>query len=90
MQSETKICQSCGMPMEKIEDFGTNADGSRNEDYCCFCFKNGDFTNPNLTIDQMIDKLIGFADKMGMTQAQAREMAQAAVIPKLKRWQKRN
>ena len=83
---EAQICQSCGMPMEKPEDFGTNADRSRNEDYCCFCFKNGDFTNPNLTMEQMIDKLVGFADKMQMSQAQAREMAQR-VIPKLKRWQ---
>jgi len=88
MQSEAQICQSCGMPMEKLEDFGTNADRSRNEDYCCFCFKNGDFTSPDLTLEQMIDKLVGFADKMGMTQAQAREMAQK-VIPKLKRWQKK-
>ena len=76
------------MPMEKSEGFGTNADGSRNEEYCCFCFKNGDFTNPDLTMKQMVDKLVGFSDKMGMTQAQAREIAQT-VIPKLKRWQKR-
>ena len=27
------ICQSCVMPMEKPEDFGTEADGSRNEEY---------------------------------------------------------
>ena len=88
MQSEAQICQSCGMPMEKSEDFGTNADRNRNEDYCCFCFKNGDFTSPDLTLEQMIDKLIGFADKMGMTQTQAREIAQK-VIPRLKRWQKK-
>ena len=88
MQSEAQICQSCGMPMEKLEDFGTNADRNRNEDYCCFCFKNGNFANPDLTLEQMIDKLVGFAAKMGMTQAQAREIAQK-VIPRLKRWQKR-
>ena len=85
---EAQICQSCGMPMEKSEDFGTNADESRNEDYCCYCFKKGDFTNPNLTMEQMIDKLVGFSDKMQMSQAQAKEMAQK-VIPKLKRWQTR-
>jgi len=39
-------------------------------------------------MEQMIDKLVGFADKMQMTQTQAREMAQT-VIPKLKRWQTR-
>ena len=76
------------MPLEKSEDFGTNSDGSRNIGYCCFCFKNGDFTKPDLTMEQMIDKLVGFADKMQITQAQAKELAQT-VIPRLKRWQKR-
>ena len=86
--TEAKICQSCGMPLEKSEDSGTNSDGSRNIGYCCFCFKNGDFKNPDLTMEQMIDKLIRLSDKMGISQAQARELAQS-VIPKLKRWQKR-
>ena len=41
---ENKECQRCGMmPLEKPEDFGTNADGSRNKDYCCFCYENGAF-----------------------------------------------
>jgi len=85
-QIRAPVCQSCGMPMEKPEDFGTDADGSKNEDSCCFCFQNGDFTNPDLTMEQMIEKLVSFSDKMGMSQAQAKEMAQK-VIPKLKRWQ---
>jgi hypothetical protein len=72
--------------MEKSEDFGTNADGSRIEDYCCFCFQNGDFTNPDLTMEQMIERLVHLSDKMGMSQSQARELAQK-VIPTLKRWQ---
>ena len=33
-KAELKICQSCGMPMESEDDFGTNADGSPNSDYC--------------------------------------------------------
>ena len=28
-----KLCQSCGMPLTE-EVLGTNADGSKNEDYC--------------------------------------------------------
>jgi hypothetical protein len=72
---EVQICQSCGMPMEKPEDFGTNADGSNNKDYCCFCFQNGDFTSPDLTMEQMIDRLFRLSDKMGMSQIQARELA---------------
>ena len=36
---DKKFCQSCGMPMEKPEDFGTSNDGGRNEEYCCYCYK---------------------------------------------------
>ena len=74
------------MPMEKPEDFGTNADGTRSNDYCQFCFQNGKFTDPNITIEQMIDKVAGFAKQMKMSDEQAREMAKT-FIPKLKRWQ---
>ena len=35
------VCQSCGMPIEKDEIIGTNADGSKNNDYCVYCFKDG-------------------------------------------------
>ena len=46
---DKKFCQSCGMPMEKDGDFGTNSDGGRNEDYCCYCYKEGEFTD-NMTM----------------------------------------
>ena len=41
---ETKFCQSCGMPLQKNEELGTNHDGSKNEEYCCYCYKDGAFT----------------------------------------------
>ena len=50
-----RFCQSCGMPMEADTDFGTNEDGSRNEDYCCYCYQKGAFTNPSMTMEEMID-----------------------------------
>ncbi|MGV8176671.1 MAG: zinc ribbon domain-containing protein [Candidatus Bilamarchaeaceae archaeon] len=78
------ICQSCGMPMARNEDFGTEKDGKRNMEYCTFCYRDGKFT-ADLTMEQMIGKLIGFADKMGMTEEEARELAEKN-IPKLKRW----
>ena len=34
---EQKFCQSCGMPLTN-EVLGTNADGSKNEDYCMTFF----------------------------------------------------
>lgn len=43
-QKKMVLCQSCAMPLVKEEDFGTNADGSKNMDYCVYCFKDGKFT----------------------------------------------
>lgn len=39
------MCQSCGMPMQQDPNgCGTNADGSKNEKYCSYCFERGTFT----------------------------------------------
>lgn len=35
------MCKICKMPLRKDEDFGTNADGSKNKEYCIHCLKNG-------------------------------------------------
>lgn len=81
-----KICQSCSMPMVKDEDFGTNADGSKNQEYCQYCFQDGKFTRPDITKEQMKEMLVGMADKTGKTREEAKKMAED-VIPTLKRWQ---
>lgn len=80
------FCQSCGMPLKKPEDFGTSADGYRVNDYCSFCFGDGVFTEPSLTMRQMIDKCVPFMAQGGMPEAQARGLMES-VMPKLKRWQ---
>ncbi len=81
------ICQSCGMPMKIDSDFGINSDKSKNEDYCTYCFKDGLFTNPNITMDQMIAGCIGIMVKFGTPEAQAKQQMQL-LIPTLKRWRK--
>lgn len=80
-----KICQSCGMPMVVEETFGTNADGSMNEEYCCFCFQDGEFTEPDITKEEMIEKISGFMTQMGMPESQAKRKAKDS-IRTLKRW----
>ena len=50
---EQKFCQSCGMPLTE-ELLGTNADGSKNEDYCIYCYKDGKFLQ-ECTMDEMIE-----------------------------------
>ena len=82
---DNKICQSCAMPLTKPEDFGTNADSRTNEEYCCHCYQNGDFTW-KATFEEAVEGNIQFwredGDK-GDDEARARIME---VFPTLKRW----
>lgn len=88
-QPHGPFCQSCGMPLQKEEDYGTNADGSKNDGYCHYCFQNGQFTQPDITMDEMIQIVIGNMVAMKiMPTAQAKELANT-YIPQLKRWQKK-
>ncbi|NQT29093.1 MAG: hypothetical protein HQ596_00830 [Candidatus Saganbacteria bacterium] len=86
MGQQVPICQSCSMPLRRPEDCGTNTDGSKTYEYCHFCFMDGKFINPELTLDQQIEKMAGMAAKMNIPQDAARQMAQT-ILPTLKRWQ---
>lgn len=82
------FCQSCGMPMNGNENlFATNADGSKNEDYCIYCYKDGAFT-ADITMNEMIEFCVPHVVKnnTGMTEEEARQMMQA-FFPELKRWE---
>jgi hypothetical protein len=50
---EQKICQCCAMPIDETT-FGTEADGSKNEEYCQYCYADGHFTK-ECTMDEMIE-----------------------------------
>lgn len=84
-KSETVICQSCGMPMKEDGDFGTNRKGSKSKEYCMFCFKEGQFTDEGITLVQKIEKNIMIAKGKGISEDQAKRMAEK-VIPTLKNW----
>ena len=80
-------CQSCAMPLEAPKQFGTEAGGAPNSEYCCYCYQSGKFT-ADLTLKQMQDKLVALAiERQFMPEADARKLA-ATVLPKLKRWRK--
>ena len=88
---EQKFCQSCGMPLN-AENLGTNADGSKNEDYCMYCYQNGKFTN-DCTMDEMIEFCAQFVDEVNknmpkpMTKEEYKDMMYQ-YFPTLKRWKK--
>lgn len=89
---EMKLCQSCGMPLQADADFGTNKYGSRNEEYCCYCYKEGAFTK-DCTMDEMIDTCIQFLDEFNKDSEEKLTKEQAVAqmrqfFPTLKRWKK--
>lgn len=82
-----KYCQCCGMPMGNTgEMYGSNKDGSKNEDYCKYCFENGAFTS-DCTMDEMIEFCIPHMVKAhsDITENEARSMMKK-FFPTLKRW----
>ncbi len=81
----TPICQSCGMPLTKPEDFGTGADGMRSTDYCHFCYVDGSFTNPDMTMAEMADFCAAILTRRGIPESKARGMM-TATLPTLTRW----
>lgn len=83
---EKLFCQSCGMPMNE-EVLGTNSDGTKNTEYCIYCYKEGAFTSPNTTLEQMIEECVPFMKENGMEEAEARRLLNDQ-LPKLKRWSK--
>ncbi len=86
-------CQSCGMPLRTgipMDNtfFGTAADGSPVQEYCKFCYQNGAFTDPAMTLQGMIEKSVSHMTRvMHVPPEKAKEMS-GEVIPKLGRWHK--
>ena len=82
---EMSICQSCCMPLAD-DLYGTNADGTMNADYCKYCYMNGAFTAPDLTMEEMITICIPYLVEQGVQEEDARDILESS-LPELKRWQ---
>lgn len=86
-----KICQSCAMPMgEEKEVYGTNVDGSLNEDYCIYCYERGSYTS-DCSMEEMIEFCIPHVVEAtpGMT-VEAAKNRMNEYFPSLKRWKLRD
>lgn len=80
-----KHCQSCGMPLSKDENGGgTEKDGTRSRIYCSHCYQSGEFTLPDLTVDQMKQRVKDKIVEFGMAKFIAGFFTRN--IPKLERW----
>ncbi len=80
------ICQSCGMAMHN-SDFGRNADGSVNTDYCKYCYPDGKFDKDE-TMEEMIESCVPFyvGEEYDTTEDARRYLEK--LYPTLSRWKK--
>ncbi|WP_416828241.1 zinc ribbon domain-containing protein [Ectobacillus polymachus] len=80
-----KNCQSCGMPLAKDElGGGTEKNGTKSEKYCSHCYMNGEFTLPNITVDEMKARVKQQIVEFGMPKFIATLFTRN--IHKLERW----
>lgn len=86
--NEMKFCQSCAMPMGSVDVLGINADGSKNEDYCHYCYKDGAFTKDE-TMEEMIETCVPFVSKGDpWPDEETARKAMQELFPQLKRWKR--
>ena len=80
------FCNSCVRPIVK-KDYGTNEDGSPNPDYCIDCFQDGEFTEPDITLNEMIirksKEMMAKNPRLAETEATG---ITTMFLPGLKRW----
>jgi hypothetical protein len=73
------------MPMKRDEGGGgTNADGTKNALYCSHCYAGGQFTVPDITVEQMQQSVKRKLREMGFPGFLAGLFTRK--IPKLERW----
>ena len=76
------VCQCCGMPLDNSL-ISREKDGSFNEDYCKWCYADGQYTYHNM--DDLIDVCVKHMAGQGFTEEQAREYMKD-MLPKLNYW----
>ena len=78
------ICQCCGMPLED-EIISLNKDGSLNEDYCKWCYIDGEYAYSDM--DDLIDICIPNMEKQGFTKEEAKIYLKN-MLPQLDYWKR--
>ncbi|WP_054949325.1 zinc ribbon domain-containing protein [Numidum massiliense] len=85
-QQDQHMCQSCGMPLTEEALCGTEKGGAKSREYCVYCYEEGQFKQPEMTLEEMVDLCVPHIVAEGqMDEGEAREMM-TKYLPTLKRW----
>lgn len=78
-------CQSCGMPLKaNPKGGGTNADGTLSQEYCSYCYVDGSFVDPGMTLDEMKTLVVEKLHERGMPKFVGKFFASG--LKRLERW----
>ena len=80
----TLICQCCGMPLNEDALISREPDGSFNEDYCKWCYAEGEFVYQ--TKDALLDFLVAHMPNPEHTDEQTRHGQFDGYLSQLKHW----
>jgi len=80
-----QLCQSCSMPIGDRKLLGTEKDGTLSLDYCIYCYEKGEFKQPSIDMEQMIEMCVPHMKEHGMDGSEARKRLNRQ-LPQLKRW----
>lgn len=69
---EIHYCQCCGYPLSHIEEISRELDGSYNDEYCKYCYAEGEFVYKD--IGQLVDFLVeNFEDSQDRSKEERKE-----------------
>ena len=80
------VCQCCGMPLREDSMLSREPDGSFNEDYCMWCYKDGQFTYDSR--DGLLDFLLSHMPNPDNTPEEERRLQVDGYLSQLKHWKK--
>ena len=76
------------MPLPDESMLGTEIDGSKSQDYCLYCYKDGTFVQPDMTLAQMTAFLAAKMEDLKIDAPLTSNILQT--LPFLKRWKQRS
>lgn len=80
------FCQCCSMPITDPELHGTEHDGHASEDYCKYCYQDGEFTAKDVNMDEFIEATADMeAQALNISREEAVSLM-ATLLPHLDRW----
>ena len=87
MNNKYNTCQSCGMPLNRDKrNFGIKSSRNLSDMYCSFCYEKGEFTMPDITVNEMRALVTKKIIEMNIPKFLAKFLTRNTY--KLKRWKK--